>query len=219
MLVVGLGHRGPEPYYGRVDAIWITLTSIAPVWLYIVIAALVFLECSAFFGLVFPGETAVLLGGFMAYQGKLSVVALAVITSLAAILGDTVGYWLGDFKGKRWILRFGKRFGATEERLDGAKEYFHRFGGRAVFLGRFTSVARAFVPFTAGTLHLPYRVFLPYNVVGGVVWATLFSYLGFIFGSQWHYVAKIAGQGGLILLAVLLLIGYFAYREHRNKVI
>jgi undecaprenyl-diphosphatase len=201
------------------NVIWDSLINVAPIWLYAAIAALVFLECSAFFGLVFPGETAILLGGFMAYQGKLSVITLAVVTSLAAISGDTVGYWLGDYKGRRWIVRFGKRFGASEERLDSAKQYFHRFGGRAVFLGRFTSVARAFVPFTAGTLHLPYRVFLPYNVAGGIVWATLFSYLGYIFGSQWRHVAKIAGRGGLILLAILILTAYFIYRRRRNKVI
>lgn len=199
------------------NSLWSALIGVDPILLYLIIFILVFGECSAFFGLIIPGETAIILGGFLAFTGKLNLTTLMVIAVLGAVLGDTTGYWFGHWKGKGWALRFGRRFGVTPGGFKRVEDFFHRHGGKAVFLGRFTSFARAFVPFTAGTLQLRYTTFLIYNVLGGLVWAIGFSYLGYIFGNQWEKLVQYAGRGGLILLGIALIVGWILWRRHEEN--
>jgi membrane-associated protein len=195
------------------DALWQTFINLSPSVMYGLIFLLVALECSAFLGFLVPGETALILGGFAAYQGSISLPTLLVIASIAAIIGDSIGFWLGHAKGTRWAVRYGHRFGVTKERFDRAGLLIKRHGGPAVFLGRFTSVARAFVPFVAGTGRLRYRTFLLFNVPGGVLWACGFGTLGYLFGQQWERVAKGAGLIGVLLACALIIGAVLLYRR------
>jgi undecaprenyl-diphosphatase len=176
------------------------------------------LEASAFVGFVFPGEIAVLLGGVLAYQGRVPLWAVIVAAVLGAAIGDSIGYAIG----KRWgrsllhgtlgrlpIIRRG-----LDKHLDQAEEYVRRRGPRAVFVGRFTAALRVLVPGLAGMAGVPYRSFVTFNVLGAIIWGTGFAFLGFFAGAAWRRVAGIAGWAGLGLL-VLIMLGLIGARFAR----
>lgn len=182
--------------------------------------ALPALEASAFVGFVFPGEIAVLLGGVLAYQGRISLGAALAAAILGAVIGDSAGYLIGRRWG-RTILRgtIGKLpliRHHVDKNLDRAEEYLHRRGPHAVVLGRFTAGLRVMVPGLAGMSKMHYWRFLLFNVIGGGLWATTFVLLGYFGGAAWHKVAGIASKAGLILLA-LIVVGLTAVRVARNR--
>jgi undecaprenyl-diphosphatase len=178
------------------------------------------LEASAFVGFIFPGEIAVLLGGVLAYQGRISLGAALAAAILGAIVGDSIGYWIGREWG-RAILRgtIGKLpviRHHVDKNLDRAEDYLRRRGPHAVVLGRFTAGLRVMVPGLAGMSRMRYGKFLLYNVIGGALWATAFVLLGYFGGAAWHQVAGIASRVGLILLA-MIVVGLIGVRVGRNR--
>jgi membrane protein DedA with SNARE-associated domain/membrane-associated phospholipid phosphatase len=178
-------------------------------WGYLVVFLVSALECSAFLGLLVPGESLVLVAGFFAAQGVLDVGDLIVLVALGATIGDSIGYELGSRLGRPWFLRYGGKAGLRASHLEDTEAFFTRHGGKAVFLGRFIGFARALVPFIAGSSRMRYRDFLPYNALGGVLWATGFVLLGYFLGEGWRTAERWIGRasaivGGLILLLFLL---------------
>ncbi|MDP9241756.1 MAG: bifunctional DedA family/phosphatase PAP2 family protein [Actinomycetota bacterium] len=177
------------------------------------------LEASAFLGFLFPGEIAVILGGVLAFEGRISLTSAILAAVLGAFIGDNVGY----FVGKRWghqILRgIGKRIPflkhRVDEHLETARAYIKRRGGRAVLIGRFTAALRVMVPGLAGMSGMPYGRFAAFNGAGAIVWGTGFVLLGYFAGAAWHTVADVAGKIG-IGLAALLLIGLVSIRLLRR---
>jgi membrane protein DedA with SNARE-associated domain/membrane-associated phospholipid phosphatase len=181
------------------------------------------LEASAFLGFIFPGEIAVLLGGVIAHDGRVSLIAVIVAAILGAIIGDTLGYSIGRRWGHQIIRSVGKRIPflghRIDEHIEKARELLRRRGGLAVFIGRFTAAARVMVPGLAGMAEMPYPEFLFFNATGGVVWATAFVLLGYAAGAAWERVAGWATRVGLALLVLvlLLLIGARVLRGLRER--
>jgi membrane protein DedA with SNARE-associated domain/membrane-associated phospholipid phosphatase len=167
------------------------------------------LEASAFLGFLFPGEIAVLLGGVLASQGRLSVVSVIVAAVAGAIIGDSIGYFVGRRWGHRLLRGVGSHVPFVGHRIDEhlvtATAYVKRRGGAAIFLGRFTAALRVMVPGLAGMAEMPYGEFALYNIAGGVIWGTGFVLLGYFAGVAWHRVAADASKVGLALLGVVLL--------------
>lgn len=185
------------------------LLGLASPWGYLLIGMLAGLEAAAFVGLVIPGETAMLLGGVLVASGRAELGVMMAAASLGAVLGDSLGYEIGrHFGGPLRRTRVGRRIG--EERWRRAEDYVRRRGGRAVFLGRFVGVLRALVPAVAGAARMPYRTFLPYNLAGGVVWASGFVFAGYLAGSSYQRVASLAGRAGLLLAVVVVVGGVIA---------
>jgi membrane protein DedA with SNARE-associated domain/membrane-associated phospholipid phosphatase len=176
------------------------------------------LEASAFVGFVFPGEIAVLLGGVLAFQGRVPLWAVIIAAVLGAAIGDSIGYAIG----KRWgrfllhgtLGRLPIIRRALDKNLDGAEEYVRRRGPRAVFVGRFTAALRVLVPGLAGMAGVLYSNFVTFNVLGAIIWGTGFALLGFFACAAWQRVAGIAGWAGLGLL-VLILLGLIGARFAR----
>jgi len=170
-------------------------------------------------GFVFPGEIAVILGGVVAYQGRAPLGAVIVAAVSGAILGDSLGYFIG----KRWgdhLLRgtighlpIIRRH--IDEHLASARAYVRRRKGSAVFFGRFTAALRVLVPRLAGMSDVHYPTFLLYNALGGILWGTGFAVLGYFAGAGYKHVAKIAGRIGLLLL-VLVVVGLILSRVFRR---
>lgn len=133
---------------------------------YAVVGLLAFGEAAAFVGLLLPGEAAVLLGGVLAAQGRVSLWVMLGVACTAAVLGDSAGYEIGRHTGPR-ILRWRLLRGPFAGHVEHAQAYLDEHGGRAVFLGRWTSVLRALVPGLAGVARMPYRRFLAFNLAGG----------------------------------------------------
>lgn len=172
-------------------------------WSYVVIFFGALLESAAFVGLVMPGESLVLLTGFLASHGVLDLDALIVTVAAGAVAGDAVGYSLGRRLGRGWLERRG---GKTAERLHRVEAFFARHGGKAVFVGRFVGFARPLVPFIAGTAGMSRRWFTLYNVLGAAGWASSTVLLGYALGAAWQRAEQWIGRAGGLLGAVLALI-------------
>jgi membrane-associated protein len=176
-----------------------------PVWVvYLAVFALPFLEASVFLGFVIPGETALVIGGVFANQGRASLPLVILFAIVGAITGDAVGYLVGRrFGPALQRSRLGQIVG--DERWLVTEEFLRRRGGPAVFLGRFTALLRALVPSAAGMAHLPYRTFALWNALGGIFWATTFVVAGYLAGASYKKVEGYLGRGALVLTAVIVL--------------
>lgn len=126
-----------------------------------------------------PGDSLLFTVGAFAGTGALNAFVLFILLSIAAILGDTVNYWIGYHIGPKVFQ--GKWF-FKEEYLDKTKKFFHEHGKKTIILARFVPVIRTFAPFVAGIGKMNYATFLMYNVIGGIIWVGLFIWLGYFFG-------------------------------------
>ena len=183
---------------------------------YALVGALVFAEAGILIGFVFPGETAVILGGVAASRGHIEIAALIVVVVICAIAGDSVGYLVGQRWGRRLLeVRLLRR---RQRTLDRVLDQLNRRGAIAVFVARFTAFLRAVVPGLAGMSSLPYRVFLPANAAGGVVWGTAYCLLGYVVGSAYtklEHDSAIASDVLLGLIVVAFVV--FAVRRRRKE--
>jgi membrane protein DedA with SNARE-associated domain len=187
-------------------------------WGYILLFVLTALEASAFVGLFVPGETALLLGGFLSYQGKLNLFLVIVVTVIGGILGDSAGYEIGRHLGDR-IRRtsLGRKIG--EDRWDRAGTYVRKKGAKAVLLGRFVGILRALVPAVAGDSRMPYPKFLLWNVIGALVWGPSVVVAGYLAGRSWRALETYLSRGGFTLftLTVLGFVILHLVRKRRSE--
>lgn len=189
-------------------------------WGYIIIFIGATLESAAFVGFVVPGESLVLVAGFLAAVGVLDLAPVLVVVALGAVIGDSIGYELGRRLGRPWLERFGPRLGLRAERIADVDRFFADHGGKAVLLGRFVGFLRALAPFVAGASRMPYGRFLFYNATGGVLWAVSFVLLGYVLGASWHVAERWIGRATLIGFAVVavVVVGLWLRRRRRQRV-
>ena len=172
------------------------------------------LEASAFLGVVIPGEIGVILGGVLANQHKLPLTAVLIAGIAGAIIGDSIGFFVGKRYGEALLDKIPHRL-LKPEHVTRTKQTIGRLGGKAVFVGRFTAALRALVPGMAGMARMPYaRRFLPWNVLGGALWAAGFVVLGYLAGSQYKTIEHYANYLGL---ALLVAIAAFFFLRHRRE--
>lgn len=175
-------------------------------WGYLLIAVLVILECQAVFGFFVPGESLVLVCGFLVGQGVFDLDAIIVAIAFGAIVGDTIGYELGRHLGLGWLRRHGARFGVRERHLDKIARFVARHGGKSVFFGHFLHFLRALMPYFAGAQRIRYGYFFIFNALGCVIWATGFTLIGFFVGQSWTVVEKWVGRAGAVAGILLVLV-------------
>lgn len=177
-------------------------------WTYVLVGVLCFLESGAFVGLIVPGETAIVVGGFVAGQGHIDVILLIAIAWFAAVAGDLVSFALGRRLGREFLVKHGGKVQITEERIHQVERFYDRHGGKAVFLGRWVGLVRAVSPFLAGSSGMPLRRFLPYDVLAAGGMVTVFALLGFVFWHSLDKVLEIARKGLLALgLTIAFVVG------------
>ena len=182
------------------------MLDLAHPWVYLLVFGLGFLEGGALLGLFLPGETAMILGGVLVGEGRADLVPTLVAAGGGSVLGDSVGYWVGRRYGRRLrSTKLGVKVGA--ERWARADAALHKRSRSVVFFGRFMSVLRSLVPPAAGMAHMPYRSFLLFNLPAALVWACGFVLLGVVADESWHLVEKWSGRAGMLVVAVVLLIG------------
>jgi undecaprenyl-diphosphatase len=190
-----------------------------PPW---VVLALVFLvpalEASSLLGVVLPGEVTVLLGGVVAHEGRLSLVAVIAVAAGGAVIGDTIGFLVGRRYGAalaahlpRWLMR--------PRDVARATSLVRRMGGRFVFAGRFAAALRTLVPSLAGMGGMGYREFAVYNVAGGLLWAASVASLGYLAGAGYQLVEQRLGLGSELLLGLVVVAAVAAvlWRRHRRE--
>ncbi|MEW6002648.1 MAG: bifunctional DedA family/phosphatase PAP2 family protein [Nitrospirota bacterium] len=187
-------------------------------WGYYILLLMTFLETSAFFGFLVPGESMVVIAGLLASRGVLELGDVIWVASLGAIMGDTVGYFIGRRFGEGFFLKYGKYFFFKKEYLDEAKGFFDKHGGKTVFFGRFMAWLRAFAPVVAGISRMRYPRFLLFNILGGIIWATMFSLLGYFVGNSWDIIKIYLGRLGVFafVFGVVIIFLYFFLTKRKR---
>jgi len=182
---------------------------------YLGIAGFIFAESGLFIGFFLPGDSLLFTAGFLASQHYLNVWLLIVLTFLAAVLGDSVGYAFGRRVGPR-IFRKESSFWFNPGNLTKANIFFAKYGSKAVILARFTPVARTFIPILAGAGTMRYRDFLFNNVIGAALWAVGIPLAGYYLGSVVPGVDKyILPIIALIIILSLLPAVIHVMRERK----
>ncbi len=182
-----------------------------------VLIIIVFAETGLLIGFFLPGDSLLITAGLIAAQGYLDIVVLNVSLILAAIIGDQVGYLFGKKTGPKLFNRE-KSLLFDKDHLLKAKEFYEKYGGRAIIYARFVPFARTFAPIVAGVGQMNYRKFVTYNIFGGILWVASMTLLGYFFGNipfvkkNFEYVII-----GVILLSVMpIVLGYFKHKKEKK---
>lgn len=167
------------------------------VWTYGILFFVIFMETGFVVTPFLPGDSLLFAAGTFAALGSLNVWLIAGLLFVAAVLGDAANYTIGRYLGDRaynikWIKR---------EYLEKTHAFFEKHGGKAIFLARFVPIVRTFAPFVAGIGKMTYGYFATYNIVGGAVWVTLFTLLGYFFGN----LAFVKKNFELVIVAIILI--------------
>ena len=128
-----------------------------------------------------PGDSLLFVAGTFAATGDFTLMALLLLLSIAAILGDTMNYWIGHHIGKR-VFNGNIKF-IKKEHLERTETFYEKHGGKTIIIARFVPIIRTFAPFVAGVGTMHYKRFLSYNVIGGIVWVFAFTLAGYFFGN------------------------------------
>jgi membrane-associated protein len=169
-------------------------------WTYLILFLIVFCETGLVVTPFLPGDSLLFAAGTFAAMGSLSLPLLLVLLSVAAILGDTVNYWVGHFLGAR--LLNAKRFRVVRpEHLAYTHEFFEKYGGKTIIFARFVPIVRTLAPFVAGLGTMSYGRFMSYNVIGGLAWVLICTIAGYFFGN----IPVVQDNFSLVVLAIVAL--------------
>jgi len=166
---------------------------------YLILFAIIFCETGLVVTPFLPGDSLLFAAGALARSGDLNVMTLCVILSIAAIVGDTVNYWIGHYIGPRAFTghyRFLKK-----EHLERTHRFFERYGGKTIILARFVPIVRTFAPFVAGIGAMNYSKFILYNVIGGLAWVFGLTLCGYFF-STIEFVEK---NFSVVIIAIIII--------------
>ena len=163
-------------------------------------------------GIPLPGETVLITAAVYAgHTHRLNPWLIFLVASAAAIIGDNIGYWIGDKGGYRLARRYGPKVHFDEQNLKIARYLFDRHGAKVVFFGRFVSVLRTYAAFLAGTSKMRWRKFLPANAAGGILWAAIYTFAAYLAGNALQKASGIIdwvfiGAAVVAIVAVIMLI-------------
>lgn len=149
----------------------------------LLIAAIIFGESGMFIGFFFPGDTLLLSAGVFAGQGKLSLAAIFVVVSLAAIAGDNVGYHIGKRYGRR-LFRKPDGLVFRQQYVQQAEAFYDKYGSKTMLFAHFIPVVRTFAPAVAGVARMKYRQFVIFDAIGDIAWAIIVTLIGYWFGTK-----------------------------------
>lgn len=152
------------------------------VWTYLILFVIIFCETGLVVMPYLPGDSLLFVAGAMAGSGYLSLEILLISLFIAAVIGDTVNYWIGNTAGMKVLER--KYCLINRNHIEKTEEYFTRYGGITIIIARFVPFLRTFAPFLAGVGKMNYRWFLTYNVIGAALWILSFTLAGYFFGSM-----------------------------------
>jgi membrane-associated protein len=185
------------------------------VWTHLILFAIVFAETGLVVTPFLPGDSLLFAAGALAALGSLDLWLLVALLIGAAILGDTVNYWVGAWIGPRAFS--GNVKFLRKDYLDRTHAFYEKHGGKTIILARFVPIIRTFAPFIAGVGAMSYPKFITYNVVGAVLWVGLFVPLGYFFGNM----PAVKDNFSLVILAIiaisLLPIALEAIRARRSR--
>jgi membrane-associated protein len=197
----------------------IDIVSLIEAFGYLGLVLIVFAESGLFFGFFLPGDSLLLTAGLLASRGKLDIAVLMVVLPVAAIAGDSVGYWFGKKTGPRIFHRENSLLFRSKNLLI-ARAFYEKHGGKTVILARFLPFIRTFAPIVAGAVEMRYSRFLFYNVCGGILWGAGVTAAGYYLG---RVIPNIDQYFVAVVAAVVLLSAspalFHALREYGPELV
>lgn len=187
-------------------------------WTYAILFAIIFIETGLVIMPFLPGDSLLFAAGTFAALGALDVRLLIVLLAAAAVIGDTVNYWIGHRIGEKAFSREDARF-FKKEYLDRTHAFYEKHGGKTIIIARFVPIIRTFAPFVAGIGKMSYGRFISFNVIGGVGWVVLLVGAGYFFGN----IPFVRKNFSIAILAIILIstvpiaVEYFRHRKNKNS--
>jgi membrane-associated protein len=185
------------------------------IWTYAIFFLIIFSETGFVVTPFLPGDSLLFAVGTFAALGSLDVRWSVVLLSLAAIAGDTVNYWIGNFTGPKVFKQEKSRF-LNKEYLHRTHRFYEKYGGETIILARFIPIIRTFAPFVAGIGSMTYRRFIIYNIGGGIAWVMIFVLGGYFFGN----IPFVKNNFSLVIFAIIfisILPGIIEFIRQRNQ--
>jgi membrane-associated protein len=182
-------------------------------WVYALLFVIVFAETGLVVTPVLPGDSLLFVAGTLAAAGGMDVVWLMTTLIVAAILGDTVNYWIGNYVGPKVFSAESRLL--NKAHLERAHRFYERHGGKTIVIARFIPIIRTFAPFVAGIGKMSYPRFLLYNVGGAVLWVVSLVAAGFYFG-ELPFVKQNLTLIIVLIVIISILPGVFEYLRHRR---
>lgn len=174
------------------------ITALGP-WLYLILFIIVFFDTALVILSFVPGDSLLFTAGALAAYGSLDLFTLLLLAFIATILADSLNYFIGDRAGRRFLV--GRLPFTQPKHMQRTSRFFNTHGGTAVIMARFIPWVRSLTPLIAGMSLMPYRRFLFYNIIGGLIWVCFFVMIGYFFGN----IPVIRDNLPLVLVAVLIL--------------
>lgn len=185
-------------------------------WSYLVLFLIIFAETGLVVTPFLPGDSLIFAVGTFAAIGSLDVAWLFAILVSAAIIGDSVNYAIGKFIGdKAFHLKHSKIF--KKEYLDKTHKFYEKYGGKTIILARFVPIVRTFAPFVAGVGVMSYKKFFAYNVIGGILWVSVFLFGGYFFGNMPIIKKNFSIAIFAVIILSILPIGIEYWKHKRAK--
>jgi membrane-associated protein len=184
-------------------------------WTYLLLFLIIFCETGLVVTPFLPGDSLLFAVGAFAARGSISLPASLLLLAVAAIVGDTVNYWIGRKVGPRVFHREDVRL-FNRKHLDRTHAFYERHGGKTIVIARFLPIIRTFAPFVAGIGAMTYPRFVVYNMVGGALWVSLFVLAGYFFGN----LKVVRDHFSVVILAIILvsvLPGLIEYLRHQVR--
>ncbi len=194
-----------------------TLIITYQLWTYLILFVIIFCETGLVITPFLPGDSLLFATGALAATpgSPLMIHWLFLILAAAAVIGDTVNYWIGHFVGPKIFSQKKIRF-LKKEHLERTHEFYEKHGGITIVLARFIPIIRTFAPFVAGIGHMSYWRFIVYNVCGGIAWVAIFVFGGYFFGN----LPMVRRNFTVVIIAIIfisILPGVIEYLRQRRK--
>ncbi|WP_328330048.1 DedA family protein [Kribbella sp. NBC_00382] len=169
-------------------------------------------------GVPLPGETTLIAAALLASQHDLNIVFVIAAAAAGAIIGDSIGYFIGRKAGRGLFERLGRRFHHfSEERIVKAERYFHKYGVWTVFFGRFVALLRIFAGPMAGMLRMHYPRFLAANAAGGIAWSTTIGVVAYKVGDNADKIFGEVSVWALVAIGAALVVAYAVYKIRKRR--
>ena len=183
--------------------------------IYTIFFLVIFCETGLVLTPILPGDSLLFTAGAFAALGQLNVWLMFALLSIAAILGDTVNYWIGHYLGPK-VFQWKKSRFFNPDHLKRTHEFYEKYGGKTIILARFVPIVRTFAPFVAGIGAMTYSKFILYNVVGGLAWVAICLFAGYWFGNV-PWVAKHFEVVIIAIIFVSVLPMVYEYWKSRSR--
>jgi membrane-associated protein len=181
---------------------------------YLILFAIIFAETGLVVTPLLPGDSLIFAAGALAGGGYLNVLIVYLVLLAAAIIGDSVNYMIGRKLGEKAFANENSKI-FKKAYLDRTKRFYEKYGGKTIILARFVPIVRTFAPFVAGVGEMSYKTFVSYNIAGAFLWVTIFTFLGYFFGT----IAFVQKNFEFVIIAIIgisllpMLYEYLRYKK------